>query len=256
MDRKIMEDAIQVGKKYLTGRAIKCNSPERFSKSIFQKEESPIKKKSSKGSNQVCLTEANNPTYLETVKSNNVINWNNSSFENHKEDDNEKTLSLIYNKSRKTNLIDNVFSEAMGTQNSVRHNSVKRKTLNHDFFEDSRNRISKVTRLRRVIKELKGLFFNDKIKMFYQRNAFIYEGYCINLSKPWWCKIIAYILAFFFTFLSIFFIIIKAVSLGDFKTTKWLITVILGILFENILIEPIEVVNCYYIKTLFYYNFV
>ena len=111
------------------------------------------------------------------------------------------------------------------------------------LFEDSRSRISKVTRLRRVIKELKGLLFNDKIKMFYQRNAFIYEGYCINWSKPWWCKIIAYILAFLFTFLSIFFIIVKAVSLGDFKTTKWLITVILGILFENILIEPIEVVN-------------
>jgi hypothetical protein len=79
--------------------------------------------------------------------------------------------------------------------------------------------------------------------MFYQRNAFIYEGYCINWSKPWWCKIIAYILAFLFTFLSIFFIIVKAVSLGDSKTSKWLITVILGILFENILIEPIEVVN-------------
>jgi len=69
------------------------------------------------------------------------------------------------------------------------------------LFEDSRSRISKVTRLRRVIKELKGLLFNDKIKMFYQRNAFIYEGYCINWSKPWWCKIIAYILAFLFTFL-------------------------------------------------------
>ena len=92
--------------------------------------------------------------------------------------------------------------------------------------------------------------------MFYQRNSFIYEGYCINWSKPWWCKIIAYILAFFFTFLSIFFIIVKAVSLGDFKTKKWLITVILGILFENILIEPIEVVNYYYKNIILLYNFV
>ena len=92
--------------------------------------------------------------------------------------------------------------------------------------------------------------------MFYQRNSFIYEGYCINWSIPWWCKIIAYILAFFFTFLSIFFIIVKAVSLGDFKTKKWLITVILGILFENILIEPIEVVNYYYKNIILLYNFV
>jgi hypothetical protein len=100
-----------------------------------------------------------------------------------------------------------------------------------------------VTRLRRAIKNLKGSLFNNKIKMFHQRNDFIYEGFCINWSKPWWCKIIAYILAFMFTFLSIFFIIVKAITLGNQKTTKWLITVILGIIFENIFITPLQVLN-------------
>jgi hypothetical protein len=42
---------------------------------------------------------------------------------------------------------------------------------------------------------------------------------------------------------SLFFIIVKAITLGDFKTTKWLITVIIGVVFENILIAPIKVIN-------------
>jgi len=113
------------------------------------------------------------------------------------------------------------------------------------LFQDSRSRISNVTRLRRAIANLKGSLFNVKIKMFHQRNAFIYESCCINWSKPWWCKIIAYLVAIFFTFVSLFFIIAKAISLGDHKTSKWLITVILGIIFENIFIEPIKV--CYLI---------
>jgi len=109
------------------------------------------------------------------------------------------------------------------------------------LFEDSRSRISNVTRLRTAIKNLKGSLFNNKIKMFHQRNAFIYQGFCINWSKPWWCKIIAYLLAFMFIIVSIFFIIVKAINLGDFKTKKWLITVILGIIFENVFIAPIKV---------------
>jgi hypothetical protein len=113
------------------------------------------------------------------------------------------------------------------------------------LFEESRSRISNVTRLRTSIKNLKGSLFNKKIKMYYQRNAFIYQGYCINWSKPWWCKIIAHLVAIIFTFVSIFFIIVKAISLGNHKTTKWLITVVLGIIFENILVEPIKV--CYLI---------
>ncbi len=46
------------------------------------------------------------------------------------------------------------------------------------LFEESRRRISKVTRLRTAIKKLKGSLYNEKIKMFYQRNSFIYEGFC------------------------------------------------------------------------------
>jgi hypothetical protein len=115
------------------------------------------------------------------------------------------------------------------------------------LFEESRSRISNVTRLKRAIKNLKGSLFNNKIKMFHQRNAFIYEGYCINWSKPWWCKIIAYLVAIVFSFVSIFFIIVKAITLGNHKTTKWLITVILGIIFENILITPIQAINYIYL---------
>ena len=109
------------------------------------------------------------------------------------------------------------------------------------LFEESRRRISKVSRLRKAIKLLKGSTFNNNIKMYYRKNAFVYQGNCIKWSKPWWCKIIAYLLSLVFVCISIFYVIIKAITLGDHKTTKWLITLILGLILENICIAPLKV---------------
>ncbi len=102
-------------------------------------------------------------------------------------------------------------------------------------------RISHVARLRSEIKKLKGLLYNNEMKKIKNRNAFINESFYIKWSMPWWYKIIAYLLSFIFALVSIFFIIVKAITLGNFKTTKWLITVIIGIVSENIFIEPIKV---------------
>ena len=53
---------------------------------------------------------------------------------------------------------------------------------------------------------------------------------------------VTYLLSFIFAIVSIFFIIIKAITLGDQKTFEWLITIITGLLSENILISPIKVI--------------
>ena len=46
-----------------------------------------------------------------------------------------------------------------------------------------------------------------------------------------------------FALVSIFFIIAKAITLGNQKTTKWLITTIIAFLSENIMIAPIKVLK-------------
>jgi hypothetical protein len=46
---------------------------------------------------------------------------------------------------------------------------------------------------------------------------------------------------------SIFFIIVKAITLGNQKTTKWLITTIIAFLSENIMIAPIKVLKLSFI---------
>lgn len=47
--------------------------------------------------------------------------------------------------------------------------------------------------------------------------------------------------------MSIFFIIVKAITLGNQKTTKWLITTIIAFLSENIMIAPIKVLKLSFI---------
>ena len=66
---------------------------------------------------------------------------------------------------------------------------------------------------------------------------------------PWWCLIIAYILAYLFIAISIFFIIVRGVEFGDEKTQKWLTSILTGLFSSVIVTEPIKVIlppfNCH-----------
>ncbi|RNA30185.1 polycystic kidney disease 1-like 2, partial [Brachionus plicatilis] len=59
---------------------------------------------------------------------------------------------------------------------------------------------------------------------------------------PWWCKIIAYVLSAIFMGVSIFFIIIQGINLGDEKVKKWLTSFVTSILSSILLTQPIKIV--------------
>ena len=63
-----------------------------------------------------------------------------------------------------------------------------------------------------------------------------------NITFPWWTKFIAYFLAFIFTAVSIFFIIIKGIEFGDTKCTKWLTSLVISFFTSIFLTEPIKVI--------------
>ena len=58
---------------------------------------------------------------------------------------------------------------------------------------------------------------------------------------PWWCKIIAYIFSFMFSVFSVFFIVIKGISFGDEKVTKWLTSFVVSIFTSFLITQPIQV---------------
>ena len=58
---------------------------------------------------------------------------------------------------------------------------------------------------------------------------------------PWWCKIVGYILSVVFLSVSIFFIIVGGISLGDEKVKRWLTVFVTSLLSEIVLKEPIKV---------------
>ena len=65
-----------------------------------------------------------------------------------------------------------------------------------------------------------------------------------NLSEmrfPWWFKIIAYLLAFIFASVSLFFVILKGIEFGNEKASKWLTSVVMSLLSSILLTQPIQV---------------
>ena len=59
---------------------------------------------------------------------------------------------------------------------------------------------------------------------------------------PWWCKIIAYVLSAIFMGVSIFFVIIQGVNLGDEKVKKWLTSFLVSIISSVFLTQPVKIV--------------
>lgn len=61
------------------------------------------------------------------------------------------------------------------------------------------------------------------------------------LSFPWWTKIIAYLLSFLFAAISVFFIIMKGISFGNDKCTKWLTSIIISLITSLLITQPLQV---------------
>ncbi len=63
-----------------------------------------------------------------------------------------------------------------------------------------------------------------------------------EITFPWWCLFIAYILSFLIIIVSIFFIIVRGIEFGDLKTQKWLTSIVTGFFSSIFLTQPIKIV--------------
>ncbi len=63
-----------------------------------------------------------------------------------------------------------------------------------------------------------------------------------ELKFPWWCLFIAYSLSFLIIIVSIFFIIVRGIELGDLKTQKWLTSILTGFFSSIFLTQPIKII--------------
>ena len=83
--------------------------------------------------------------------------------------------------------------------------------------------------------------------VYYEENIEIRKSQSQKAKKkgpftfPWWFKIIAYILSFMFSTVSVFFIIIKGILFGDDKVTKWLTSFVISIFTSFLITQPIQV---------------
>ena len=60
-------------------------------------------------------------------------------------------------------------------------------------------------------------------------------------TLPWWCKIIAYILAAAFAFVSLFMVYIKGLILGNAEVTKWVTSLVVSLFSGIFITQPIQV---------------
>jgi hypothetical protein len=72
-----------------------------------------------------------------------------------------------------------------------------------------------------------------------------------KLTFPWWCLFIVYGLCFILMGISSVFIIARGIEFDDFKSQKWLTSILTGFFSSIILIQPIKVKLFFRILTKF-----
>ena len=96
------------------------------------------------------------------------------------------------------------------------------------LFRRTQNRNTRISKIKKMLNKNKSKENKNSKRLF-------------ELKFPWWFKIIAYLIAFVFASVSLFFVIIKGIEFGDEKVTKWLTSLIISFLSSILLTQPIQV---------------
>ena len=102
------------------------------------------------------------------------------------------------------------------------------------LFRKSRRRVTKSAKLKLAIEQIKGKILRGEIRKSSNKSK-------CELSFPWWCKIVAYLMSLIFASISVFFIVIKGISFGNDKSTKWLTSVVISLVSSLFITQPIQV---------------
>lgn len=63
-----------------------------------------------------------------------------------------------------------------------------------------------------------------------------------QFTLPWWCKIIAYVLSVVCMLVCIFWILMKAIMLGEEKVGKWLTAFATSVFSDVLIKEPLKII--------------
>jgi succinate dehydrogenase/fumarate reductase cytochrome b subunit len=81
----------------------------------------------------------------------------------------------------------------------------------------------------------------QRLKSRHQQPIITDEKKKSKLTLPWWCIFLAYGLCLLLVGLSVFFIIVRGIELGDLKTQQWLTSILAGFFSSLLLTQPMKV---------------
>ena len=113
------------------------------------------------------------------------------------------------------------------------------------LFRRTKRRNTRIRKIKNLLKEKN--FGNKEIKEDddLEHKRFTSTGLKKTLTEsklPWWFKIIAYVLAFAFAGVSLFFIIVQGITFGNDKVEKWLTSLVISFLTSMLLTQPLQVI--------------
>lgn len=63
----------------------------------------------------------------------------------------------------------------------------------------------------------------------------------MKIRFPWWCKILAYVMALAMIAGSVFFILVKGIEFGDEKVKKWITSLLLSFVMSIFVTQPLKI---------------
>ena len=104
------------------------------------------------------------------------------------------------------------------------------------LFRRIKRKNARLTKLKKILKDSEKTSILTYVESPQKQKKRIF-----SLKFPWWFKIVAYLLSFTFTSVSLVFVIIKGIEFGDAQVTKWLTSLIISFLSSILFTQPLKV---------------
>jgi polycystin 1L2 len=104
------------------------------------------------------------------------------------------------------------------------------------LFRRIKRKNTRLTKLKKILKDSEKTSILTNVESPQKQKKTIF-----SLKFPWWFKIVAYLLSFTFTSVSLVFVIIKGIEFGDAQVTKWLTSLIISFLSSILFTQPLKV---------------
>ena len=113
------------------------------------------------------------------------------------------------------------------------------------IFQRTKRRNTRISQLKRILAQfsvighIQGSRGFEKVFEFIKKQ--IKSSPSPRLQFPWWFKYVAYGMACVMATVSLLFVIIKGIDLGEEKSTKWLGSILISLLSSIFIVQPLQV---------------